>query len=103
MTAKKPTSSEADDQPPDFLSGIEAALFLGVSKATITKLCQKGELSGFTIGRRLSITKASLIDYIRRHSFGDVSALLERLTSAGNGDGNGELPRPRPRRPKKDQ
>jgi excisionase family DNA binding protein len=48
----------------------EAAVYLGVSKRTVSRAKASGELQYCQIGRRVVFTRQALDDYIRRHSHG---------------------------------
>ena len=65
----------------DYITATEAASLLGVKKATIYLMCERGELRGHKVRRKAVIYRSSVLEWIASHQF-------------GKGDGNGKAKEP---------
>jgi excisionase family DNA binding protein len=69
-------AAPAGPTPPTLLSLDEAAAWLSVSKSTVKRLLDRGDLVAIRVGRRRKISADTLADYLRR-GLADPIALLE--------------------------
>lgn len=58
------TSYENLTTYPDVLNLEEASGYLGASKDTIRKLCRKGGIKHFKVGKLYKFTKQNIIDFL---------------------------------------
>ncbi len=81
--AKKPTKEAARARVPDILDVGMTAAFLTVSRDTVYRLFQTGELPGRKVGRKWVTTKAAVVRWLEHSSADDSLA-----RAVGRGDRN---------------